>query len=59
LKLPSLLKKLKAQHFSRYFSLKLELSKVELADSEKVLLMLQNAKKYYQKYFVDLTLDDD
>ena len=54
LKLVALLKKLKAHNFSRYFSLKLDLSKVELADSDKILLMLKKAKKYYVENYVEL-----
>ncbi len=57
LKLIALLKKLKEYKFSRYFSLKLDISKVDLADADKVLLMLKKAKKYYEEYFVDVDVD--
>lgn len=58
LKLISLLKKLREHKFSRYFSLKLDISKIELADSDKILLMLEKARKYYEEHFVEVELED-
>jgi hypothetical protein len=59
LKLVSLLKKLKEHKFSRYFSLKLDISKTDLADADKVLILLKKAQRYYQENYLDLKIESD
>lgn len=54
LKIPSLLKKLKQEHFTGDISLKIQLEKRDLADSEKILLILKKATKYFQEYYTEL-----
>jgi len=54
LKLWKLLKKLKQNKYGRYFSLKLDISKIDLADNEKILLMLKKARAYYDEHYLDL-----
>jgi len=51
LKLPTLLKKIKENWYSRYFSLKLNISKSDLADSERVKMILKKAKKYFEENY--------
>lgn len=57
LKLPTLLKKLKKNKYSRYFSLKINISKWDLADSDKLDLILKKATKYFEENYVDVKLD--
>jgi hypothetical protein len=59
LKLPAILKKIKQTGFNRYFSSKINISKAELADSDKVVDILVKAREYYQKYYENLELDTD
>ena len=54
LKLTKLLKNLKKNKYSRYFSLKVEIEKVDLADNEKVMIMLKKSKEYYKEHFQDI-----
>lgn len=56
LKLPSILKKLKKGNYKGPISLKVEISKKDLADSDKVLIILKKAVKYFQENFVDITV---
>ena len=56
LKLPPFLKKLKQNEYYNFFSIKLDLSKWELADSEKIDMILKKCRLYYKEYFEDLIL---
>jgi sugar phosphate isomerase/epimerase len=57
LKLPSLLKKLKQNKFLWDISLKIDIEKKDLADTEKVLLILKKARKYLQENFEDIVVE--
>jgi sugar phosphate isomerase/epimerase len=57
LKLPSLLKKLKKNKYWRYFSLKINIAKWDLADSEKLDLILKKAVKYFQENYTEAASD--
>ena len=57
LKIASFLKKLKQNEYYNYFSIKLDLSKSELADSEKIDIILKKCRLYYKEYFEDLMLE--
>lgn len=57
LKLPSLLKKLKKNKYNRYFSLKIDILKWDLADSDKVELILKKAVKYFQENYTEAIID--
>ncbi len=57
LKLPSFLKKLKQLEFDGDFSIRLNISKKDLADLEKVKLMLKKCKTYYLENYVNLKLN--
>lgn len=57
LKLEGFLKKLKEYNYRRHISIKMELTKADLADSEKVLLILKKARKYMQDNFDEVELD--
>ena len=56
LKIPSFLKKLKQLEYDGVFSVKLKISKKDLADIEKVKLMLKKCKTYYLENYVNLKL---
>jgi hypothetical protein len=57
LKLPTLLKKLKKEKFNRYFSTKININKSDLADSDKVMLMLKKIRNYYKENFEEVDVD--
>lgn len=57
LKIPTLLKKLKKNKYARYFSLKIDIEKSDLADSDKIDIMLKKAKEYYTEHFIELDID--
>jgi len=57
LKLPTLLKKFKKNNYNRYFSLKIDVSKWDLADSDKLELILKKAVKYFQENYVEADSD--
>ncbi len=57
LKLEGFLKKLKEYNYRRHISIKLDLSKADLADSERVLLILKKARKYMQENFDEVEID--
>jgi hypothetical protein len=57
LKLPTLLKKLKKNNYNRYFSLKIDIVKWDLADSDKIELILKKAVKYFQENYIEAELD--
>lgn len=54
LKLQPFLKKLKVAWYDRYFSTKLVLDKKDLADWDKVVTILTQAREYYKKNFEDI-----
>lgn len=58
LKLPALLKKIKDNGFTRYFSSKINISKNELADADKIKDILEKARKYYTDHFENLADND-
>lgn len=55
-KLPSLLKKFKQNEYYGFFSLKLDLSKKDLADIDKVKVILKKCRTYYKENFEQLKL---
>lgn len=57
LKLENFLKRLKEYNYRRHISIKLELSKSDLADAERVLMILKKARKYMQENFDEVELD--
>jgi hypothetical protein len=57
LKIPTLLKKLKKTKYNRYFSLKIDIEKWDLADSDKLDLILKKATRYFEENYVDVKLD--
>lgn len=57
LKIPELLRKVRAEWYTRYISLKVDMSKVDLADSDKVDLLLKRAVNYYNDYYVNAKID--
>lgn len=56
LKLPTIFKKFKQNEYYWYFSLKVNISKKDLADFEKVELILKKSKLYYKEYFEELVI---
>lgn len=56
LKLPKVFKKFKQHEYYGNFSLKLDLPKKDLADLEKVELILRKCKVYYKENFEDLII---
>lgn len=58
LKIPQLLKRFKQLEYAWYFSIKLELSRQELADIEKVKLILQKCRMHVREWYDEATLDD-
>jgi len=57
LKLSSFLKKLKEYGYNRYVSTKIQISKSDLADSDKVKLILKKARNYLQENYEEVELD--
>ncbi len=57
MKLPELLRRFKREWYSRFISLKIDVSKVDLADSDKLDLLLKKAVSYYQDYYVNAKID--
>ena len=54
LKLPTFLKKLKEYWYNRYVSTKIKISKSDLADSDKVKLILKKSRKYLQENYEEV-----
>ena len=50
LKLPTFFRKIRKAGYLRPFSVKLDLTKEELADSDKIELLLTKAREYIEKY---------
>ncbi len=57
LKLSSFLKKLKEYGYNRYVSTKIQISKSDLADSDKVKIILKKARNYLQEHYDEAELD--
>lgn len=57
LKLSTFLKKLKEYGYNRYVSTKIKISKTDLADSDKVKLILKKARNYLQEHYEEVELD--
>jgi len=57
LKLPTFLKRLKEYGYNRYVSTKIQISKADLADSDKVKLILKKSRKYLQENYEEVELD--
>jgi hypothetical protein len=57
LKLPTFLKRLKEYWYSRYLSTKITISKSDLADSDKVKIILKKSRNYLQEYYTEAKLD--
>lgn len=57
LKLPTFFKKLKEYGYNRYLSTKIKIAKNDLADSDKVKLILKKARKYLQENYEEAQLD--
>ena len=57
LKLTSFLKKLKEYGFNRYISTKIKIAKSDLADSDKVKIILKKSRKYLQENYEEVKLD--
>ena len=56
LKLPTVLKKFKQHEFDWFFSLKLNLTKKELADIDKIEVILKKCKLYFKENYEDLII---
>ncbi len=54
LKLPSFLKKLKKKKYNNTISIKINISKADLADHEKTEIILKKTVNYYKEYYNDL-----
>lgn len=57
LKLSTFLKKLKEFGYNRYVSTKIKISKADLADSDKVKLILKKARNYLKENYDEVELD--
>lgn len=57
MKLPSLLKKFKQNEYDNYFSLKVTIDPRDLADIEKVEMILKKCRVFYKENFENLVLD--
>lgn len=56
IKLESILRKFKQQEYENFFSLKLHITGKDLADIEKVKLILQKSRNFYKEKFEDIVL---
>lgn len=57
LKLESFLKKIKQEWYNRYISSKISIDKADLADNEKLEIILKKLRKYYKENFEDISLE--
>ncbi len=57
LKLESFLKKIKEYGFNRYISTKISIAKSDLADSDKVKIILKKSRKYLQENYEEVEID--
>lgn len=56
LKIPSLLKKFRQNEYNWYFSLKLEITRRDLSDMDKVEIILKKSRQYFKENYEDLIL---
>lgn len=57
LKLPTILKRFKQNKYNGYISLKLDIDKKDLADTEKVTLILKKCRTYLQENYEEIDID--
>lgn len=57
MKIPELFRRFKREWYSRFISLKIDLSKVDLSDSDKLDLLLKKAVGYFNDYYVNAEID--
>ena len=57
LKLPTLLKIMKKNNYNRYFSLKVDISKWDLVDAEKLDLIFKKVIRYFQENYLEAKID--
>lgn len=57
MKIPELFRRFRREWYSRFVSLKIDLSKVDLSDSDKLSLLLKKAVSYFQDYYVNADVD--
>jgi len=57
LKIEAFLKKLKEHGYHRYLTTKITMKKSDLADSDKVKMILKKARKYLQENHEEVTID--
>ncbi len=57
LKLPTFLKRLKEFGYNRYISTKIQISKADLSDADKIKLILKKSRSYFQENYEDAKLD--
>lgn len=57
MKLQELLRRFRREWYSRFISFKINLSKVDMSDSDKLELLLRKAVTYYNDYYVNAQLD--
>ena len=57
MKIPELLRRFRREWYSRFISLKVDLSKVDMSDSDKLDLILKKAVEYFDTYYINANLD--
>lgn len=57
MKIPELLRRFKREWYSRFISLKVDLSKVDLSDSDKLDLLLKKSVSYFNDYYINAKID--
>lgn len=58
LKLPTFLKKMKTNKYARYFSVRFDMWKADLVDSDKVQLLLKKTVDYFDEYYTNVDVND-
>lgn len=58
LKLPTFLKKVKMNKYSRYFSIRFDIWKADLVDADKVQLLLKKTVDYFDEHYTDVDVND-
>jgi len=57
MKIPELLRRFKREWYNRFISLKVDLSKIDLSDTDKLDLLLKKAVAYFNDYYVNARVD--
>lgn len=57
MKIPELLRRFRREWYSRFISFKINLSKVDMSDSDKLDLLLKKAVTFFQDYYVNANID--